>query len=342
MKRRNMLMMCIAACVAHITIHASCYVSYGSLSRIYEILERHYDDPDMPMDIIDGVSVLASVDVHNLVSEGEREALEWTRKYVRRLYPQREAFPYVNIGHRREIDMRWNWIFTYLAVKGDRRDIELVDQYDSDGLGALLRARVVGTNVFEYDASSLSELGAINKSWFFPSVANTGPQAVYVREILYRYWEEHGRDVSKMPQELLTMTVSFGEDGKPVSSADLSRYGLTMPVIVPQEAYISEIRRLYQEKSNGASKMPQELTTMTFSLDKDGSLVPSADLAKYGLTMPVINLRPGREYFNYWNEGTIWDEPMKIIVAFPDLAEPAEITPYSVLPSHWHSSFRIP
>ena len=37
-------------------------------------------------------------------------------------------------------------------------------------------------------------------------------------------------------EELTTATVSFNDDGIPVSSVDLSKYGFSMPVIEPKPA----------------------------------------------------------------------------------------------------------
>jgi len=87
--------------------------------------------------------------------------------------------------------------------------------------------------VFDYDYTNLLSL-YLGRNTFFPSVANTGPQAVYVREILYRFWEMAGRDSAKIPKELLTMVISFDEDGNPVCSVDLAKYGLSMPFITPK------------------------------------------------------------------------------------------------------------
>jgi len=175
------------------------------------------------------VGMLAGFDCPNLASEGEKEALEWARRYAERYPPKETDFapydPGTPTNPRGPPDGGRRLIFTYLATKGDERDIEVINQLPNTGLGRLLEMRVAGKNVVGDNPSYIQ---------FTPSVANTGPQAVYVREILYRYWEMAGRDSSKIPQELLTMVVSFDKDGNPVCSVDLAKYGLSMPVITPK------------------------------------------------------------------------------------------------------------
>ena len=71
-----------------------------------------------------------------------------------------------------------------------------------------------------------------NEPPFLPSVANTGPQAVYVYDLLKQALAKYG-DATNLPPELVTMTVSFDADGKPVCSVDPSKYGLVMPDFPP-------------------------------------------------------------------------------------------------------------
>ena len=185
------------------------------------------------------IMAFARSDGINLASPGHKEALEWARKYVG-LYPPKETESYgsewdTSKYDNLSFDEKRKQIFAYLAFKGDARDLEVVKRFDRDTLGAILERRVAGENIFGYDADKLKPLGFLGQpKTFFPSVANTGPQAVYVREILYRYWEENGRDKSKIPQELLTMVVSFDADGIPVCSVDLAKYGLSIPIFTPR------------------------------------------------------------------------------------------------------------
>jgi len=190
------------------------YYGYASFPELYKRLETDIGNLQETSGTVD---ILVQIDSFNLASAGEREALEWTRKYLE-LYPPTEG---------KKIRTQ---AAEYLAIKGDERYVEILKQYDDD-YGRLLATRMAGTNVF-----GSSDFG-IQMHWggmFIPSATNTGPQAVYVREILYRYWEEHGRDSSNFPQELLTMVVSFDENGNPVSSVDLAKYGLSVPIITPR------------------------------------------------------------------------------------------------------------
>ena len=186
-----------------------------ALPEFYKILGENIDERSFALAVVDAFFM---IDGLNLTSEGEREALEWTMKIVERH------------GMSTELSKE------YLARKGD-----------ADVLNALkqrghtlpeLEIRVQGTNIFKF-------MEGLN-SWhppnpmvyknprFIPSVANTGPQAVYVYEILKCCWEQAGQDFSKIPGELLTMAVWFDDDGNPVCDVDLAKHGLSMPVITPK------------------------------------------------------------------------------------------------------------
>jgi hypothetical protein len=90
---------------------------------------------------------------------------------------------------------------------------------------------VEGVNVFESFHSDFGDIVNV-----FPSVVNTGPQGLYVHHILMKAFELSGGDVRdpKIPEELLTMVITFDKDGNPVSSVDLTKLGLSMPVITPK------------------------------------------------------------------------------------------------------------
>ena len=109
----------------------------------------------------------------------------------------------------------------------------------------ILAMRAAGTNIINYIPISN---GFIETRWYgcIPSVTNTGPQGVYVENLLRQYWEnmETGsflfegesrplsfKDRSKIPAEIQTLVVWFDEDGNPVCNVDLAKYGLTMPEI---------------------------------------------------------------------------------------------------------------
>ncbi|MCL1921766.1 MAG: hypothetical protein FWG50_11970 [Kiritimatiellaeota bacterium] len=243
-KRMKTLVICAAINTAAMTFGVQIFIGYDAslreFRRYYKELETDIGDINKATEY---VMTFARTDAMNLASEGLKEALEWTRKYVA-LYPPKETetydrevehFLYEELIRQQGFDVKRRQIFAYLAFKGDARDLEVVKRFDSGTLGALLERRVAGENVFGYDADKLKPLGFLGlPKTFFPSVANTGPQAVYVREILYRCWEENGRDASKIPQELLTMVVSFDAEGVPVCSVDLAKHGLSMPVIEPK------------------------------------------------------------------------------------------------------------
>jgi hypothetical protein len=104
-----------------------------------------------------------------------------------------------------------------------------------------LTVRVAGFNLIN---SVVPPYDPVSPTWFHfvPSVTNTGPQAIYVCEILRRFAQKLVEEKElksevgpKMfPTELLSMIVSFDKDGNPVSSVDLAKYRLSMPVITPK------------------------------------------------------------------------------------------------------------
>ena len=67
---------------------------------------------------------------------------------------------------------------------------------------------------------------------------------------------------------------------------------------------------------------------MAIAFGKDGNPVTATDLSKYGLSMPVIEPNPRREYFTEWDQNGKFMPSRKFTVTFPDLAEPVTITPY--------------
>jgi hypothetical protein len=188
---------------------------FAKFPEYYKTLEEKFDDPRIVDHVI---GRFAAVDGGNPASKGEQEALDWARKVA------------ASEKHRDSFDALW-----YLALKGDAKDVELFSalsaRYD---LTDILLARVAGTNVVMIYEPNFPDI--------YPSVANTGPQGVYVHRIIWRAWEDMGpkrswdgarESVTKLG-ELRTMVISFDKDGNPVSSVDLSKYGLSMPVIEPK------------------------------------------------------------------------------------------------------------
>jgi len=146
------------------------------------------------------------------------------------------------------------WPGEYLMRKGDASDLERLPDNTGESirysLRATLRARLEGTNVLYFTAVARARLPEIDLD-FIPSVTNVGPQAVYAREILSCYLDE----LLKMPR-LTVETWDF---------------------------YLEQTRQ-------AASKIPAELLTIVVWFDEDGNPVCNVDLAKYGLTMPEIDL----------------------------------------------------
>ena len=72
-----------ATCMTALCLHGISYVGYGSFSKYYKRLETGLENFQ---EASESVRTFAQVDAFNLASAGEREALEWTRKYLE-LYP---------------------------------------------------------------------------------------------------------------------------------------------------------------------------------------------------------------------------------------------------------------
>jgi len=157
------------------------------------------------------------IDGYNLASSGDPRALELTREILRN-----GVAPYM--------------AFRYLSLKGDEKDIELFEN-----------AHEFPHGHHDYSAADalwlLRERQTENVFWcgLYPSVANTGPQAVYLIEILKKismkkeYLSYDESEALTMFWELAAMMeVSFDEDGTPVSNVDLAKYGVSMPVITPK------------------------------------------------------------------------------------------------------------
>jgi len=173
----------------------------------YKILEEGFDDPATVLYVLGNFFV---VDGANYATAGEAEALDWTRKVI--------------ATHGTNTPSQG---FDYLMLKGNASDIGLLNEHAGGYSAEILKERVEGGNLFGDPRTFSDGIGL----FFIPSVANTGPQAVYVGEILFRAWEEAGMDISKIPSELLTMVVTFDGNGNPVCNVDLAKHGLSMPVI---------------------------------------------------------------------------------------------------------------
>jgi len=222
-------------------------LGYDAFPVYYGMLEEHFDDPYLVPQIMFEFFV---TDGENLASEGKREALEWARK-VEKACAAGTLF-----------EESWAQM-AYLQLKGDAGDLALFPHKEA---ATLLAARVAGTNVIYMDSHQTL--------YVCPSVTNTGPQGVYVYEIIKRAWEGMDKGTSRLtedvrrylanlPPELLTMVVSFDGDGNPVCNVDLAEYGLSMPVIEPRPNVNDVV--LYWMKR-----------TVTFPHDSDGRAPPQA------------------------------------------------------------------
>jgi len=187
----------------------------------YELLSANRDKPELISHII---RCFAIRDGFNLASSGEQEAM----KVLREIISKDKNVPFD--------------LLLYLVHKGNRNDIALLekvlqshtanleqwaqDRIREEFLGTLQK-RVDGNFVVNKPRYQLRD-----ESCIIPSVANTGPQGVYAFYILLKMAD--GVKMGEFPDELLTMTITFDGDGNPVSSVDLAKYGLSMPVITPK------------------------------------------------------------------------------------------------------------
>ena len=174
--------------------------------------------------------LICRIDGVNMCSPGDADIIRLTREFL--------------VSKSDNPDWRFvDYSLLYLSQKGDASDLPLLEKYaelpskldfaKNAGLESLriLKARVSGTNVLSF-LEDRDYCWSTNEPPFLPSVANTGPQAVYVYDLLKQALAKYG-DATNLPPELVTMVVSFDADGKPVCSVDPARYGLVMPDFPP-------------------------------------------------------------------------------------------------------------
>jgi len=205
---------------------------YDAFPAIYEVLQNEPENFDF---IKLAMFRFLHVDGRNPASEGEAEAREWVRKFLERsankLDEENETLRFLSSA--------------YLALKGNsEKDIELLQRWgDYRDYGRILVTRLAGGNVLR----RFPPVKDTSTPWFYASVTNTGPQAVYVHAILVKFCEQLRAAqeenvfsawnlLEEVPEELMTMVVSFDKDGNPVCNVDLAKYGLSMPVITPKPA----------------------------------------------------------------------------------------------------------
>jgi len=225
--------------------------------RLSAYLDMLAEKPGDPATMNRMMIWLVKIDVLDLASCGTPETLELARKMLQS--DDTRLNPY-DAGQ-------------YLMFKGDARDLGIIrgdekilasfpekkkdfDVFAGD-FKETLAMRVAGTNVINY--TPIPKL--VDAFWIncIPSVTNTGPQGLYVQEILRQYWEKMEveervvkwsphprpfRDKAKIPPEIMTLVVWFDEDGNPVCNVDLAKHGLTMPEIdLPQNVKDEILRR---------------------------------------------------------------------------------------------------
>lgn len=175
------------------------------------------------------LSFITKIDGGNMCSTGDKDILEATRKFL-----------------TEKIDVPdWRFVeysLLYLSQKGDSRDINLLNKYsklpsklpiiknESVDCLRILQTRVSGTNVLE-GLQTRYYTWSTNSPPFLPSVANAGPQAVYVYDLLKQALIKYGSPTN-IPPEILSLTVSLDAQGKPVCSVDPTKYGLKLPTFV--------------------------------------------------------------------------------------------------------------
>ena len=228
MKRLVTSMMGIATLFQHsVAQEGAGQTANEPVDEYCKILAEKFDDPKAVDDIMLDIHY---IDGCNLASPGNQKALDWARRVLRekgqKLGPQ---------------GAEW-----YLFAKGDARDLDLMR---SSHFGELLEKRVAGTNLIYDSRPQFAEWVDARVRWrgCVPSVTNTGPQGVYVEEILHKFWDQMeptiheyprgiftNKSVNQVPAELQTMVVWFGKDGNPICNVDLAKHGLSMPVIEPK------------------------------------------------------------------------------------------------------------
>ncbi len=200
----------------------------------FPAFKRYLEDEDLPpydnwsYHIL--ISYVCKIDGVNMCSTGHPDMMRLTRECLAAKIekPDWQSAAYCLL---------------YLSQKGDADDLPVVEKYAqlasnvdfsresaSESL-RVLKARAAGTNVLSF-WEDRDYCWSTNEPPFLPSVANTGPQAVYVYDLLKQALAKYG-DATNLPPELVTMVVSFDADGKPVCSVDPAKYGLVMPDFPP-------------------------------------------------------------------------------------------------------------
>ena len=207
--------------VKHIVTKLSLLGSLGNdvlFPFYYDLLSANAEKPEIVAHI---VGAFCARDSDNLASCGEPEVLRLLRESV-----ARGETAYLNT-------------LMYLAFKGKGEDdikaLENAKAHDEETefcrqeLADVLKERMEANYITRGSRRVMyGERGTC------PSVANAGPQGVYAYHIIWKAYEMEGGNALKIPEDLAKMVITFDADGNPVSSVDLAKHGLSMPVITPK------------------------------------------------------------------------------------------------------------
>jgi len=209
---------------------------FAHILRFHEwLLETLEATPSFPTSKFEMMMVhVVRLDGYDIRSAGNPSILDYTRKYFR------------EFEKNKGLSGRYVYAVSYLALKGKADDCAMLEKalpmvYGADNKSHfahcldVLNARASGTNLLEGLDGKDYHGWSTNSPAFLPSVANTGPQAAYVYDLLKQALTKYG-STSNIPPELITMMVTFDADGQPVCNVDLPRYGLVMPDIAPPVA----------------------------------------------------------------------------------------------------------
>ena len=187
---------------------------------------------------------ICKIDGSNMQSEGDNDIMRLTREFlnVRLDKPDWQSAAYSLL---------------YLSQKGDAQDLSLLEEYlklpsklsfaksSARESHRILNARVSGTNVLSF-LQSRNYCWSTNNPPFLPSVANTGPQAVFVYDLLEQALIKYGTPTN-IPSEIMTLVISLDAEGKPVCSIDPSKYGLKMPAFELNKEALPKQQKNYKD-----------------------------------------------------------------------------------------------
>jgi len=225
--------------------------------------QKFREDIAFLLDVIDG----------GPASHGDREVLDLMREVVARSPVPGRAIE-------------------YLAKKGDESDIERLEN--------VREIRVVQTPLAHvnilYRVEHLRERLSANVYrgvTFAPSIANTGPQAIYVREILRKARVQK----AALKDEIISRRKVVEEERDVKWMQIMSAYNsgeITLEELHAFREKWEQATTPFDEELDalGREMIPPELLAMVVSFDEDGNPVCSVDLAEYGLSMPVIEPKP--------------------------------------------------